>query len=123
MFRLRNTKQGTQRPQDVIILCGTGDPTLRYSGRNVKLTTHIHLNAVFNNARTIPPLHMEKPLPNDVLCDVSSLWDDDWIFFNQQTATSSPPEYIKHNIVTICIKEMLKCMRSQNLNIYTCTFY
>ena len=34
--------------------------TPRYSGRNVKMTTHIYLSAFFNNARTIPPLHREK---------------------------------------------------------------
>jgi hypothetical protein len=47
MFRLRHTKLDTQRPHDVIILCGTGDPILVYGGRNVTLTTHIRLSAVF----------------------------------------------------------------------------
>ena len=42
---------------------------------------------------------------------------------HQLTATSSPPEYIKHNIVTICIQIMLRCMRFQHLNIYTYTLY
>jgi len=41
----------------------------------------------------------------------------------QLTAISSPPEYIKLNIVTICIQIMLRCMRSQHVNIYTCTLY
>jgi len=48
VFRLRHTKQGTHRPHDFIILCGTEEPILGYSGRNVKLATHIHLSAVFN---------------------------------------------------------------------------
>jgi len=41
----------------------------------------------------------------------------------QLIAISSPPEYMKHNIVTICTQILLRCKRSQHLNIYTYTLY